>query len=118
MVLANDVLQYLKYIKRYFNSEYGIMLTNKQCVSHCIHVSIDTVKGSVESNFAHIRISSMPCNNKNTIAIDRDDRIKLTKLQKQLVFIKVSLPFLLSVVIIEQGKVYMELCRLKGISLE
>lgn len=118
MVVSNDIIYYLKYIKKYFYSEHGIMLTNKQCVSHCIHASIDTVKGSIENNFARLRIVSMPGKDRSTISIDSIDRAKLLMLQKQLGFIKVSLPFLLSVVIIEQGKVYIELCRLKGISLE
>ena len=118
MVIANRIVHYLKYIKKYFYSEHGIMLTNKQCISHCIHASIDTINGSIESNYARLRIVSLPGKDNSTISISNVDKAKLIKLQKQLGFIKVSIPFLLSVVIIEQGKLYIELCRLKGISLE
>ena len=118
MLIPEYILEFVKPIKNYFDREYGILLTNKQVVSHCIFKAADTVKGSAIDKQSRVRISSRYGSSSKNVTLSPADEKRLLDIQKSLGLYKTTLSFILSMLILEQGKLYMELCRLKRISIK
>lgn len=118
MLIPEYILEFVKPIKIYFDREYGILLTNKQVVSHCIFKATDTVKGSAIDKQSRVRISSRYGSSSKNITLSPTDKKRLIEVQKSLGLYKTTLSFILSMLILEQGKLYIELCRLRGIPIK
>lgn len=95
---------------KYYSNNYEKRKKLKRVLNNMKTINIDKQ--------SRVRISSRYGSSSKNITLSPTDEKRLIEVQKSLGLYKTTLSFILSMLILEQGKLYMELCRLKGISIE